>query len=205
MTQNRVDAITVIPASAILQELHDEAPADHFTLDWLMGSLNKHSFGLIILVLSLIAVAPGISLVGGLLLLIPSFQMVVGRPAPTFPHWISTRRLPTRHLGAVVQRAITVLRYIETTVYPRCPTPPEVTKRIVGIAVMMLSTRLLLTPIPLSNIVPALLIALIALAYIEEDGFVLSIALLAAGVVLALDLAVVWKLVHGAKLIKLSV
>src|ERR1700679_1191999 len=26
--------------------------------------------------------------------------------SPTFPHWIASRRLPTAHLGAVVQRAI---------------------------------------------------------------------------------------------------
>ena len=54
LTQNRPDAGAFIPASVILQKLHDEAPADHFTLDWLMGNLHKQSFG-----------APGISLVGG--------------------------------------------------------------------------------------------------------------------------------------------
>ncbi len=42
----------------------------------------------------------------------------------------------------------------------------------------MLSARLILTPIPLSNILPALIIALISLAYTEEDGLVLSISLL---------------------------
>jgi hypothetical protein len=29
----------------ILQELHDEAPAVHVTLVWLMGRLNKHDCG----------------------------------------------------------------------------------------------------------------------------------------------------------------
>jgi len=205
LTQNRADAIRVIPASTILQELHDEAPADHFTLDWLMGSLHKQSFSLVIFVLSLVAVAPGISLVGGLLLLIPAFQMIIGRPAPTFPHRIASRPLPTQHLGAVVERAIAVLKYVEKVVYPRCPTPPEVTKRVVGIAVLMLSARLLLIPIPFSNILPALLIALISLAYLEEDGLVLSIGLLVACVLLAVDLRVVWELVHGVKRFGFSV
>jgi hypothetical protein len=167
LTQRRPDAGTFIPASVILQKLHDEAPAGHFTLDWLMGSLHKQSFGLIILVLAVVAAAPGICLVGGLLLLIPAFQMIAGRSAPVFPRWIAARPLPTRHLGAVVQRAIPMLRYLEKAVYPRCPTPLEANKRVVGVAVMMLSARLILTPIPLSNILPALLIALIALAYAE--------------------------------------
>ena len=28
----------LIPTSIVLQRLHDEAPADHFTLGWLMGT-----------------------------------------------------------------------------------------------------------------------------------------------------------------------
>ncbi len=63
---------------------------------------------------------------------------------------------------------------------------------------MMLSARLLLAPIPLSNILLALLIALIALAYLEEDGVVLSICLVGF-VVLAVDFVVVWEIIDGAK------
>ena len=202
MTQNRPDAKTFVLASVILQELHNEAPQGHFTLGWLTGSLPKQSFGLVMLVLSIVAAAPGISIVGGLLLLIPAFQMIAGRPAPIFPRWIADRPLPTRHLGAVVQRAITVLRYVEKAIYPRWPMPPEATKRVVGIAVIMLSARLILVPFPLSNIIPALVIGLISLAYLEEDGLTLSIAVLAGLVILAVDLAVVWEVFHSTKRIK---
>jgi hypothetical protein len=58
---------------------------------------------------------------------------------------------------------------------------------------------LLFTPIPLSNVVPALVIALISLAYLEEDGLLLSIALLAAAIVLTVELVVVREMVLGAK------
>jgi hypothetical protein len=54
-------------------------------------------------------------------------------------------------------------------------------------------------PIPLSNVIPALVIALIALAYIEEDGLLLSIALLAAAIVLMLVTAAAWEMLAGAK------
>jgi hypothetical protein len=111
--------------------------------------------------------------------------------------------LPTKHLGAVVQRAISVLKYLEKVVRPRCPTPPELTKRVVGIFVVLLSARLLLMPVPLSNILPAILIALISLGYLEEDGVLLSISLLAAVVVLAVDLRLVWDILHGVKPIRL--
>ena len=162
-----------------------------------MDRLQNQSFGLITLVLAIVAIAPGISIVGGLLLLIPAFQMIAGRAAPVFPRWIADRPLPTKHLGAVVQRAISVLKYLEKVVKPRWPTPPELTKRVAGIFVVLLSARLLLMPIPLSNILPAILIALISLGYLEEDGILLSITLLAAVVVFAVDLRLVWDVLHG--------
>ena len=183
----------------MLQRLHDEAPKDHFTLGWLMGGLSKRSFGFIMLLLAIVAMTPGVSIVAGLLLMIPALQMIAGKTVPVFPRCIGDRPLPTRHLAALVQRAVPVLRYFEKVIHPRWPTPFEATKRIVGAVVVTLSVSLVFTPIPLSNVVPALAIALISLAYLEEDGLLLSIALLDAVVVLAVELAVVWETVLGAK------
>jgi hypothetical protein len=182
----------------VLQRLHDEAPADYFTLGWLMGSLRRRSFGIIMLLFALVAMAPGVSIVAGLLLMIPAFQMIEGRAAPVFPRGIAARPLPTRHLAALVQRAVPVLRYLEKMIRPRWPTPVDATKRLVGTVVVILNTTLVFTPIPLSNVVPALVIALISLAYLEEDGLLLSIALLAAVIVLTVALAAVWETVLGA-------
>jgi hypothetical protein len=197
-TEGQPDANDFIPASVVLEQLRHDAPPGYFTLDWLMSKLQKQSFGLLMLVLAIVAAAPGICLIGGLLLLIPAFQMIMGRPAPTFPRWIGARRFPTRHLGPVVQRAIAVLKYLEKTIHPRGRIPGEASKRVVGIVVVLLSARLIITPIPLSNILPAVVIALISLAYTEEDGLMLSICLLAGFVIVAIDLAVVWQIMSGA-------
>jgi hypothetical protein len=189
----------LIHTSVVLQRLHNEAPLDHFTLSWLMGHLRRRSFGMIMLLLALAAMVPGVSIVAGLLLMIPAFQMLAGRPAPIFPRRIANHPLPTRHLAALVQRAVPVLRYLEKFVHPRWPTPFEATKRLVGIVVIILDTAVAFAPLPLSNVVPALLIALIALAYLEEDGLVLSIALLGSLIVVGVVLVTVWEIVIGAK------
>jgi len=185
--------------SAVLQRLHDEVPTDYFTLGWLMGSLRKRSFGMIMLVLAVVAVAPGVSIVAGLLLMIPAWQMMSGRSAPVFPRRISNRPLPTRYFAALVQRAVPVLSYLEKIVHPRWPAPLEATKRLVGTVVLVLSIFLVFAPIPLSNVVPALVIAFISLAYLEEDGLLLSIALLAAVIVLTAALLAIWETFLGAK------
>jgi len=58
---------------------------------------------------------------------------------------------------------------------------------------------LALIPIPLSNVVPASVIALISLAYLEEDGVLLSIALLAAMTVMTVATMGVWEIVLSAQ------
>ena len=58
MTEAQAEARTFVPASVVLQQLHEAAPADQFTLGWLMGRLQKQSFGLIMLLLAIIAIAP---------------------------------------------------------------------------------------------------------------------------------------------------
>ena len=74
-----------------------------------------------------------------------------------------------------------MLKYLEKVIHPRWPTPHEATKRLVGTLVAILSVSLVFIPIALSNIVPASVIALILLAYIEEDGLLLLVGLMAAG------------------------
>jgi hypothetical protein len=186
-------------ASDILQQLHDEAPAGHFTLGWLMGTLHKRSFGAIMLLCAVMAIAPGVSIVAGALIMIAAVQMIAGLPAPVFPTSISDRALPARHLAALLQRALPVLRYLERVTHPRWPTPHETTKRVVGIAVLILGIAVVFTPIPLSNIPPALLIALISLAYLEEDGLLLAIGLLLAAILLMVEWVALRDAVIGAK------
>jgi hypothetical protein len=188
---------TFIHTSVVLQRLYDGAPMDHFTLGWVMTSLRKRSFGMIMLLLSLAAVVPGISIVAGLLLMIPAFQMIAGRSAPLFPRRIANHEFPMRHLVTLVRRAVPLLRYLEKMIHPRWHTPLEATKRLVGAVVIILDALLVLAPIPLTNVVPALVIALISLAYLEEDGLLLLIALVAAITVLAVASVAAWEVMRG--------
>lgn len=187
---------TFIHTSVVLQRLSDGAPMDHFTLGWVMASLRKRSFGMIMLLLSLAAVVPGVSIVASLLLMIPAFQMIAGQSAPVFPRRIANHQLPTRHFVALVRRAVPELRYLEKMIHPRWHTPLEATKRLVGTVVIILDAPIVLAPIPLTSVVPALVIALISLAYLEEDGLLLLVALLAAITVLAVASVAVWEAVR---------
>lgn len=188
-----------MPISIVLQHLHDEVPADHFTLGWLMGRLRKRSFGIIMLLLGLAATVPGVSVAAGLLLMIPACQLILGHTTPAFPRRIAVHPIPTQRLAALVQRAVPVLRSVERVIHPRWHTPLDPTGRVVGAIVLILSAALVFIPIPTSNIVPALTIVLISLAWLEEDGLLLAVAVLIGLVISALALAAVWETIHGAE------
>ena len=189
---------TYVPTSLVLQELIDDAPADHFTLDWLIGSLPERSFGILMLLLGLLAMVPIGSILPGALLAILAAQMTVGRQGPVFPRSIATRSLPTRHLLWVGRQSILVLKPLEQVIRPRWPTPFGATQRVIGIVVFLLTCVVLLAPVPLTNVPPGADIALISLAYIEKDGVLLAIALLLALALLAIATAAVWGAVVSA-------
>jgi hypothetical protein len=195
------DAKARASSSQLLESLRDQAPADFFTFGWLVSALHQRSFGILMLLLGLLATIPIGSTAPGLVLAVVAVQMIAGRSAPAFPRFITARRLPTRYLFALSERSIPLLRYLETAVHPRWPAAFETAKRFVGIVVLLLTAIWLLFPVPMSNIAPAIVIALIALAYIEEDGLLICCGYLAALILVAAAAAAVWGTIVSAMLI----
>ena len=189
------------PTSHVLEQVISEAPADYFTLGWLTSTLHQRSFGLIMLFLGLLATVPVGSTLPGLMIAAMSVQLIAGRGEPVFPRFITTRRLPTRHLLRLGGLAIRLLKHLEKAVHARWPMTFEAMTPLVGVVVLLLTALLLLTPVPLSNVGPAMVIALISLAYVEEDGLLLSVALLSAILFIGVASAAVWGTILGAVLI----
>jgi hypothetical protein len=201
MQQVPTDTKRRMPSSRVLEEVIHQAPAEYVTVGWLTSTLHRHSFGIIMLSLGLLATTPVGSTIPGLILAVMAVQLIVGRGEPVFPHFIMTRRLPTKQLLRLGGRAIHVLKYLEKAVHPRWPMTFEVAKRAVGVMVLLLTAVLLLTPVPLSNVAPAMVISLISLAYVEEDGLLLSVAFLAAIILIGIASAAIWGTIVGAVLI----
>jgi hypothetical protein len=187
-----------VPTSEVLQALLDEAPPEHFTLDWLIGSLPDRSFGITMLLLAVLAMMPVGSMVPGLLLVILAAQMCAGRHGPVFPRMIAARPLPTRYLVRMGRQAILILRHLERVVRPRWPALFRTVMRAIGAVMLLLACLVLLAPLPLTNMPPAFVMALVALAYIEEDGALLAVALFLALIPLGLAAAAIWGAVIGA-------
>jgi hypothetical protein len=185
-----------VPVTATLTDLVNNLPGEHFTIEWLLGRLDRRSFGIIMLVMALVAMVPGISLLIGPLLAIPAFEMILGRSGPSFPRRIAVYPLRSSALTGIVKRALPLLATLERIVHPRWPISPGLSRRAAGLAILALS-GLFLAPLPLIQIIPALLVALIALAYLEEDGLLLCLSILGAIILLVAATAAIWGAVLG--------
>jgi hypothetical protein len=190
-----------IPTSVVLTQLIEEAPHDGVSLAWLMGRLQERSFGILMLVLALLGLAPGIATLTGFLLAFPAIQMIMGRESPTFPHIIAVRSIPTRHFVRWSAHAIPLLKSIETVIRPRLQMPFQTTKRLVGLVVLILAATLI-WPLPFSHVVPTLVVMMISFAYVERDGVLLCLSLAAALLSLSATAAMIWATVQATDLIE---
>src|SRR5262249_50435664 len=110
-----------------------QAPAEYVTVGWLTSTLHRDSFGIVMLCLGLLATTPVGSTVPGLILAVMAVQLIVSRGKPAFPHFIMTRRLPTKQLLRLGGLAMHVLKYLEKLVHPRWPRAFEAAKHAVGV------------------------------------------------------------------------
>lgn len=179
-----------VPTSVVLEDLFERAPPD-VTLAWFIANLRERSFGVVMLLMAVLGLVPGASGIVGILLAFPALQMMLAHKAPVLPRLIVERRLPAAKVRRVGSRVLPALRRMERVIRPRWPTPFEATKRVVGLVVLLLAATLV-WPFPFSHIIPALVIMLLSFAYLEEDGVLLCVALLAALASLSVTGVTVW-------------
>jgi hypothetical protein len=173
--------------SVRLRRLIDSLEADRVHVGYLIIQLRRRSFGGLLILLAVLGLLPGISLLAGLVMLLPALQMVVGLRAPAMPRFVRRRAVSVAGLRGVVNRAMPGLEWLEGYVRPRWPimTQPPFAN-LAGLLIACLALMLLL-PLPLSNLPPAIAIAALALALLERDGvamaigFVLGIVALVVG------------------------
>lgn len=189
-----------VPTSVLLETLVRDAPAPEVTLGWVVTSLRERSFGIVMLLIGLVALLPGASPFVGVLLAIPAIQMILDRDEPVLPSRLANRRFSTQRLGRLIARLTPTLRRIERVVRPRWRTPFGTRKRVVGLIMLLLGATLLV-PVPFSHVPPVIAIMLLAFAFLEEDGLILAIAVTVALISLAISAAALWGAVEVGLLV----
>src|SRR3954447_23988426 len=99
--------------SRLLDQLLIGAAQDQVTLKWLVVGLGDRSFGIIIILLALLALLPGVSGFMGIVLAVPAYQMIRARPTPVFPKQLAARPFSTELLAKLLRRVVPILRWLE--------------------------------------------------------------------------------------------
>lgn len=191
MIQDRTASQAYVPTSVQLSRMLEKAEEPRVSVAWLMAQLGRRSFGLTLFFMAIVAFLPGASSIVGVLIAWPAVQMVLGHDQAVLPRVVTRRKVSVDSLARIIRYVTPRLAWVERLIRPRWATPFQTTKRLTGIVMLLLGLSIL-SPLPFSHVVPALVIMLLALAYLEEDGVVLLIALLGALASLAMTAATVW-------------
>lgn len=189
-----------IPTSELLAQLVRDAPADTVTPGWIAERLRGRSFGLLTLVMAIVGLTPGIASVSGFLLAIPAIQLLLGREVFALPASLAGRSIATARLARISRWAVPVLHWMETFARPRAWPSPKIAGRVVGGVELLLAIGIIF-PFPFIYILPTLAIIVIALAYLEEDGFLLWLGFAVAFAALAFIGMLTWAALHAARAI----
>lgn len=190
-------ALAYVPTSVHLANVMSAATTAQVSVRWLVEALGDRSFGLTLLMMALIALVPGASTFVGVLIAWPAIQLILRHDAPVLPRYVARREIAVDKLARAVRIVTPKLRWMEKLIRPRWPIGFRSARRLTGIIILLLGVSMV-SPFPFSHVIPAIIVMMLALAYLEEDGIVLMVALLAAVSSLAITGAALWGAIETA-------
>ena len=199
-----------LPTSELLIRIVGDYPDDKMSVGELIDGMGGRAFSIILLLLTLpIAVPgpPGLPTAFCVPLILVTAQLWLGRPAPWLPNFIRKRRFARDALLATLQKIRPALARLESVCRPRLlKMTDRHGERWVGvfyfICVVVLFNPI---PIPFSHIPLAVALAVLALGFVERDGFVIIGAAVGALVGIAINLSLTGSaLLLGLKLLHIA-
>ncbi|MBC7284507.1 exopolysaccharide biosynthesis protein [Hoeflea sp.] len=153
------------------------------TLGELSDLMEERAFGLLLLVLALPCCLPFVYLLPQLValpMLVLAAQMASGRKSPWLPETLRRRALPVAGLLDVVARAKQYGGWLERLAHPRFASlTGDRAARVIG-ALLIIPCASILVPLPLTNTVPGIGVALAAIGLIERDALFVILGLVVA-------------------------
>ena len=169
--------------SRLLQAMADDPTRERISVDDLLQVMGERAFGALMLLFALpnvLPTPPGTSGLLGLPLVYLAAQLMLGQ-RPWLPKFISQRSMRRADFAAFIERAGPWLRRAERLLRPRLLIlVSPAAEHVIGAFCLVLAIILLL-PVPLGNMLPALSISVFSFGVLGRDGlWVLSGAVLAA-------------------------
>jgi hypothetical protein len=187
-------------ADLLLRAL-DRADSASFTFADLVEAGGERAFVLLLVLMNLPNVVFAPPVVAGAVAvptLLFGVQLMAGRAKPRLPDWLLRRNVAVKPLRKVLDIAGPGLRRLEALGRPRLPLLADLARPLLGLF-SVLAGLIILLPIPGTNVLPALSIAVLGVGALRRDGLLVLLGIgagLAGLVVLALAAGLLVKIVR---------
>jgi len=163
-----------LPLSAVLLDIAEHGEA-RISIDELMHKFGGRAIGALLFIFGLactLPLPPGATTIFGFPLLLLGPQLIIGGGVPWLPERVKSRTISTADLRTALPRAIPWLQKVEAVSKPRLVFLfNPIGERLIGLICTALAFVLIL-PIPLGNILPALAVAVLSFSLIQRDGLI---------------------------------
>jgi hypothetical protein len=194
------DDVRRTPLSAMLDALARDENKERIAIGDLLAALGDRALAALLFVFAfpnVLPTPPGTSSILGAPLIFLAAQLAFGR-RPWLPALIARRSMSRADFATLMRRVGPWLARAERLLRPRVSRltlPPM--EYLIGVVCLALALILVL-PIPLGNILPALAISLLALGILERDGLWVLIGLATAVAAATVVSGVVYALFKAA-------
>jgi len=176
--------------SALMSRTLAQIESNEVSMNTLFATFAERSFGGVMILLSILGLIPGVSIIAGLTILLLSLQMIAGMDTPGLPAWLAEKKIKVDALQKAMARPLRYLERLERLVKPRMQTMVSGSAlRWTGFVAAVLAL-VMISPFPLSNLLPAVSLLLISLGILERDGLLVLWGLLSSILSLALGVVI---------------
>ena len=189
------------PLSHVLIEFYRNEPMPT-NFGHLRDALADRGLAALLLLVSafnMLPLPPGTSLISGIPCLILSWQMMLRRKAAWLPQKVINHVITEDTVKLIRTKVVPKLFWVEKFIKPRYwPFSPGNDEFAIGV-ICIITSVLLILPIPLGNWTSAIAMTILALALIQRDGLLLVFGVVAAVLTLTLCMLVVGGIIFAAE------
>ncbi|PJB69311.1 MAG: hypothetical protein CO093_10750 [Alphaproteobacteria bacterium CG_4_9_14_3_um_filter_47_13] len=182
--------------SEVIEGLPGRLKEGKISVHDVMEEMNGRSLLLVILLLIIPNLIPfinslGITHITGILLLIFTIRLMVGIHHPWLPEWLGNMKTDKKHIQKISEKAAPWFKRMERIVRPRIYKMAGEKIHFFYAFLLLILTIIMLLPLPFINVIPAIIMMIITLGLIQQDGLVSALgAILAIALLTGLIYAV---------------
>lgn len=159
-----------------MADMASDAPDEGLSLREIMDRLDQSAFGALLIVLAMPVSIPflyGIPQIVSVPMIALAGQMMIGRKEPWLPEKLSARQLSKASLTQIATGGRKWFGWVERLARPRLQfLASKPAERLIGLMLCVFCASIML-PLPLTNTVPGIAVAIVGFGLLAKDGLVI--------------------------------